>query len=78
MIMINLFVGIICDTMAGVAEDEDVVEDEIDVAPVLLNAVINATTNRRMLQRLSRFLLRNFILSYLSQYVWYLLCSLII
>ena len=45
MIMINLFVGIICDTMAAVGEEEEEEEEggaPTDFVPALLNAVGNA------------------------------------
>ena len=49
MIMINLFVGIICDTMAAVGEEEEG-EDEggppKDFIPALFNAVGNAKSKQ--------------------------------
>ena len=48
MILINLFVGIICDTMAAVGEEEQEEEEgaPTDFVPTLFSAAANATSKQ--------------------------------
>ena len=51
LIMINLFVGIICDTMAAVGEEEQEEEEGVptDFIPALFSAAVNVKSNQSML-----------------------------
>ena len=64
MIMINLFVGIICDAYAGVCEEEDTEEDPIDFVPALFSAVENAKSNKRKWTILDFFIIFYFLTTF--------------